>query len=93
LRNAHTALQQGTLAWLTNSSSGQLVSYTRSDSNGTFLVLINFSDGAVTGTVSSLPAASGWQDDSPVGSPGGTNHAAPPSFSLMAHDFAVFEAK
>jgi cyclomaltodextrinase / maltogenic alpha-amylase / neopullulanase len=92
LRNAHTALQQGTLTWVPNSASGQVVSYTRSDSSGTLLVLINFSDGPVTGTVSSLPAASGWRDDSPVGSPGGMSHSSPPSFSLAARDFAVFEA-
>ncbi len=93
LRNSHTALQQGTLTWLTNNASDQVVGYTRSDANGTFLVLINFSDGMVTGTVSSLPPASSWQDVSPSGSPGGTSHAAPPSFSLAAHDFAIFEAK
>jgi glycosidase len=93
LRNGHTALQQGTLTWLSNSASGQVVSYTRSDSNGTFLVLVNFSGGPVSGTVSSIPAANGWRDVSPAGSPGGANHLAPPSFSLAAHDFAVFEAK
>jgi cyclomaltodextrinase / maltogenic alpha-amylase / neopullulanase len=93
LRNAHTALQQGALTWVTNSASGQVASYTRSDSSGTFLVLINFSDGPVIGTVSSLPAASIWRDDSPFGSPGGMSHTAPPSFSLAARDFAVFEAE
>lgn len=92
LRSAHTALQQGALTWLTNSASGQVVSLSRSDSTGTFVVLINFSSGPVTGTVSSLPAASSWQDISPVGSPGGTTHAAPANFSLAARDFAVFEA-
>ena len=93
LRNAHTALQQGTVSWLSNSASGQVVSYTRANAGETFLVLINFSDGPVTGTVSSLPSANGWQDESPAGSPGGTSHVTPPSFSLVAHDFAVFEAK
>lgn len=92
LRNAHTALQQGTLTWVTNSASGQVASYTRSDASGTLLVLINLSDGPVTGTVSSLPAASAWKDSSPLGSPGGMGHTSPPSFSLAARDFAVFEA-
>lgn len=93
LRNQNTALQQGTLTWLTNSVSGQVVTYARTDSNGTFLIAINFSGGPVSGTISSAPGASGWTDVSPAGSPGGTSHAAPPSLSLAAYDFAVFRAQ
>jgi cyclomaltodextrinase / maltogenic alpha-amylase / neopullulanase len=92
LRNANTALQQGSLTWLTNSASGQVVSYSRSDSNGTFLVVINFSNGQVSGTVSAVPTESAWTDVSPTGSPGGTSHPTPPSFSLAAYDFAVYQA-
>ena len=93
LRNANTALQQGSLTWLTNSASTQVVSYSRSDSNATFVVVINFSNGQMSGTISGAPAANGWSDVSPTGSPGGVTHPAPPSFTLAAYDFAVFRAK
>jgi cyclomaltodextrinase / maltogenic alpha-amylase / neopullulanase len=91
LRNSSTALQQGTVTWIQSSNGASVASYTRSDATGTFLVLINFSGSAVTGTVSA-PSESGWTDVSPVGSPGGTTHYAPPALSLAAYDFAVFRA-
>jgi cyclomaltodextrinase / maltogenic alpha-amylase / neopullulanase len=92
LRNANTALQQGTLTWLTNSASDQVVSYSRVDSNGSFVVVINFSNGQVSGTITGAPAATSWSDVSPTGSPGGVTHVAPPSFTLAAYDFSVFRA-
>ncbi len=92
LRNGSTALQQGATMFLSNSDEGQVVTYTRSDSTGTFLVAINFSGGSVSGSIGA-PAESGWTDVSPSGSPGGTSHPAPPSLSLGAHDFAVFRAR
>jgi glycosidase len=92
LRNGSTALQQGSVTWVSNTAPAQVVSYTRSDATATFLVLINFSGTTQTGTVSA-PAASGWTDLSPTGSPGGLTHAQPSAFSLAAYDFAVFRAK
>lgn len=92
LRNRATALQQGTVTWVTNSASTQIASFARSDASGTFLVVVNFSNGLVTGTVDA-PTATAWADVSPAGSPGGTAHAAPPALSLAAYDFAVYEAK
>jgi glycosidase len=92
LRNGSPALQQGAVGWIANSAPAHVVSYTRSDANATFLVVINFSAGPVTATVSS-PAATGWVDVSPVGSPGGSAHAPPPAVSLGAFDFAVFRAR
>ncbi len=91
LRNGAPALQNGAVTWVTSSVPAHVVSYTRSDASATYLVVVNFSNAAVTGTVAS-PAASGWTDVSPVGSPGGTTHAAPPALSLKAYDFAVFRA-
>jgi cyclomaltodextrinase / maltogenic alpha-amylase / neopullulanase len=91
LRNAHTALQQGAVTWVTNNAPDQVVSYARSDSSGTLLVVINFSEAAVKGTVTP-PAANGWTDLSPTGSPGGTTHVAPPNLSLQPYDFEVFRA-
>jgi glycosidase len=92
LRNGSSTLQHGAVTWITNSVPAQVVTYTRSDANGTYLVAINFSNAAVTGTVSS-PAASGWTDVSPVGSPGSNAHAAPPALSLGSFDFAVFRGR
>ncbi len=91
LRNANKALQQGKVTWINNSASDHVVSFTRSDANATFLVVVNFSGNTVTGTVSA-PAGT-WTDVSPTGSPGGNAHAAPPSFSLKGYDFEVFRAK
>jgi cyclomaltodextrinase len=93
LRNASSALQQGSVMWLTNSQSAHVVSFSRSDGSGTFVIVINFSNAALTGTLTGTPNATSWQDVSPVGSPGGTTHPAPPAFSLGAYDFAVFKAK
>jgi glycosidase len=92
LRNGNPALQQGSVTWVSTTAATHVVSYTRSDANATFLVLINFSSAAVTGTVSA-PASSGWTDVSPTGSPGGLAHVQPPTLSLAAYDFAVFRAK
>ena len=91
LRNENPALQQGTVTWVANTGGNSVASYTRSDANATFLVVINLSGVAVTGTLS-VPVAIAWTDVSPSGSPGGMNHALPPMLSLMAHDFAVFRA-
>jgi glycosidase len=91
LRNANTALQQGKMEWATTTPSNHIVSFTRSDASGTFLVIINFSPDTVTGSVSAS-AAGGWSEVTPDGSPGGNTHVAPPSFSLKAYDYAVFRA-
>jgi glycosidase len=92
LRNGSSTLQRGAVTWVANSVPAHVVTFTRSDANGTYLVAINFSGATVTGTVSS-PSAGGWTDVSPVGSPGGTAHPAPPALSLGGFDFAVFRAK
>jgi glycosidase len=92
LRSGSSTLQGGAVTWIANTAPAHVVTYTRSDANGTYLVAINFSGASVSGTVSS-PAASGWTDVSPVGSPGGTAHAAPPALMLGAFDFEVFRAR
>jgi glycosidase len=89
LRNGNPALQQGAVEWITNSAPDSVVSYTRRNSDSTFLVVINFGSGAVGGTLTGLDSGQ-WTDVSPVGSPGGTSHVQPPAFSLAAYDFAVF---
>ena len=89
LRNGNPALQQGAVNWITNSAPSSVVSYTRTNADATFLVVINFSNNVVSGTLSGLNTGS-WTDVSPVGSPGGTTHAQPPALMLSPYDFAVF---
>jgi cyclomaltodextrinase / maltogenic alpha-amylase / neopullulanase len=91
LRKSNPALQQGSVTWIANSAASSVASYTRTSANVTFLVAINFSDAAVTGTLAA-PTANGWTDVTPAGSPSGTSHPVPPTLSLLAHDFAVFRA-
>jgi len=91
LRNSSSALRQGDFAWLDNSSAQHVVSFTRSDSSGKFVILIDFSNSDVSGSLTSPPSGT-WKDVSPVGSPGGTTHMAPPNFALKSYDFAVFRS-
>ena len=91
LRSGNTALQQGSLTWVTNTRPNQVISYDRSDINGEFLIEINFSGTQTTGSLSNLPAgAATWTEVTPPGAPGGLNHTAPPYFTLAPHDFAIF---
>ncbi len=92
LRSASSALAQGALTWVDNTTPAAVTSYTRTDASATFLILVNFSGAAVTGTVSGVGDET-WTDVSPTGSPGGSLHVSPPAMSLKAYDFAVFRAK
>jgi len=92
LRNANSALQQGDFAWLDNSSPQHVLSFVRSDASAKLIVVENFSSAPVTGTLTSPPSGS-WKDVTPSGSPGGSAHTAPPSFSLKAWDFEVFRSE
>ncbi len=89
LRNGNPALQQGSLTWVTNSASSQVATLDRVSGTTEFLVEINFSGSALSGTVNAT--AGGWADVTPSGSPGGKGHTAPGYFSLQGHDFAIFE--
>ena len=82
------ALQQGTLTWLTNSSA-QVATYDRTGGGNEYIVEINTNGTAASGTITGPTGT--WTDVTPVGSPGGTSHVAPPSFSLAAYDFAIFK--
>ncbi len=90
LRLANPALQQGTLAWQTNSSPAQVATYDRVSNGTEFLVEINFSGSTVSGTVN-VPAGNAWTDVTPSGSPGGQSHVQPGTLSLQPYDFAIFK--
>ena len=61
LRKGSTALQQGAVTWVTNTAGRGVVSYTRSDTTSTFLVILNFSNAAVTGAIAA-PTNNRWVD-------------------------------
>lgn len=92
LRAGQSALSHGVTEWVENDAPNAVASFTRTESKGdgasTALVVVNFTEGPVTGTLSAPSGA--WRDVSPAPSPGGTHHSLPPAFSLIAHDFAVF---
>lgn len=92
VRNANTALQQGSLTWVTTTLANQVIAYDRSDINAEFLIEINFSGTQANGSLSNLPAgAATWTEVTPAGAPGGVNHTALPYFKLAPYDFAIFK--
>ena len=51
LRKDHPAFTSGQIAWLPNSDPAKIVSYLRRDDKDEFVIVINFSDRPVTGTL------------------------------------------
>jgi cyclomaltodextrinase / maltogenic alpha-amylase / neopullulanase len=68
LRRAHEALRQGETQWLSNSDEARVLTFLRRDAHEEFLVAINLSSPAWTGTVG-LPEASPWTEVTPEMSP------------------------
>lgn len=89
--NSNGALQQGTTTWVTNSSSS-VSSYDRTGGGSEYLVEINTSSSAQSGTISP-PAGGAWIEVTPAGAPGGQSHENPGTgdFSLQGYDFAIFQ--
>lgn len=90
LRTNHYALQQGSLNWLGNSASGQVLTYSRAASGEEFVVTINLGGGASSGSIN-VSGGQAWTEMTPTGAPGGQAHTVPPNFYLQAKDFAVFQ--
>ena len=91
LRRKTPALQTGDMAWVTNSAPSQVLTYTRSGGGQQFLVEINASNAAVSGTVT-LPTGGAWTEVKIKGMVGaGRAHAAPPNVLLKPKEFAVFQ--
>jgi cyclomaltodextrinase / maltogenic alpha-amylase / neopullulanase len=57
LRKDNPALRTAEVNWLKNSDETKIVSFTRADAHDEFLILINFSNRPVNGTVETLNAA------------------------------------
>lgn len=90
LRANHYALTQGTLAWLSNSAPGQVLTYDRVANGEEFVVTINSSNSAVSGTIN-VSSGQPWTEMTPTGAPGGQAHTAPTGFNLQPKDFAIFQ--
>ena len=90
LRRHNPALTRGAMTWLTNSTPSQVLTYERTDGAAEFLVEINLSSTAASGSVEA-PAGPDWtrvplaetQTDPP----------APPRISLAPKGFAIFKRR
>jgi cyclomaltodextrinase len=60
LRKANPALCNGSVEWLPNTATNQVVSFLRKDDKDEFLILINFANSEVSGSIS-LDDAAGFQ--------------------------------
>jgi len=89
--NSGGALQQGTTTWVSNSSS-VVSSCDRTGGGQEYLIEINTSTSAFSGTISA-PAGGAWIEVTPAGAPGGQSHTNPGTgnFSLAGDDFAIFK--
>jgi glycosidase len=85
LRREHAALRQGTTAWLHNSDEDRVITYLRRDEREEFLVAVNLSNRAFSGTVE----AAG--DFSEVATGGDASRTIGlPALALNAWGFRIF---
>ena len=90
LRANNAALRQGSLFWLTNSTPRQVLTYTRTEGDSQFLVVINLSKTAAIGRIS-LPDGPSWVDVTPGAPPRPTGARVDPArYQLGPGGFAVY---
>lgn len=90
LRRQYPALQQGTMTWLDNSASRQVLTYTRTGGGRQFLVEVNLSSSPATGTITA-PAGAKWKPVPIIGVGTAGSSAAPPKITLPPKGFAIFQ--
>ena len=90
LRRKTPALQTGDMAWITNSVPSQVLTYTRTGGGQQFLIEINCSGAAASGTVT-VPAEPQWTQVSITGVLPKTLHAVPSEISLQPKEFVVYK--
>ncbi len=90
LRRNNPALHEGAMTWLTNSLPVQVITYERTGRSQEFLVEINCSAAAASGTVQA-PAGVAWTEVKIAGVQGHGAHPAPPQVSLPPKGFALFK--
>jgi glycosidase len=88
LRHQYAALRNSGVDWLDNSDETRLLSFLRADEKDELLVVINFSDHPLTGTVD-LKNAHGFQ---PVEIAGRHNSdgGSPPVFQLSGFEWRIY---
>lgn len=89
LRQAHPAFYNGSVEWLDNTAANSVVSYLRKDDNDEYLVLINFSNGEVSGTLNNLDGAGDFKPVIIGGQPVPTDNL-PPDFKLESYGWRIF---
>lgn len=87
LRNNNPAFYNGTVEWLDNTATNHVVSFLRRDTRDEFLVLINFSNSEIEGSVNVVP--DGFKPVSIGGLPVPTD-AALPNFKLDSYGWYIF---
>ena len=89
LRRNNAAFYNGSVEWLDNTAGNQVVSFVRHDDKDEFLILINFSNSEVSGSVNNLDGAGDFKPvnigDQPV-SPDSTL----PDFKLESYGWCIF---
>jgi glycosidase len=88
LRKQNPALCTGTVEWLDNTATNQVVSFLRKDDKNEFLVLINFSSSVVLGSVT-LDAADGFEPVS-IGDQPRPIDTSLPNFKLNSYSWYIF---
>jgi glycosidase len=88
LREHNPAFTSGTVNWLDNTAASQVVSFTRSDSKDEFLVLINFSNGEVNGSLNTADL-DGFKPVS-LGDQPAPADTALPDFKLGSYGWCIF---
>lgn len=88
LRQNNPAFYNGTVEWLDNTATNQVVSFVRSDEKDEFLVLINFSTSVITGSID-MDDADGFKPVSIGGQPVPADTALP-DFKLESYGWYIF---
>jgi cyclomaltodextrinase / maltogenic alpha-amylase / neopullulanase len=88
LRKHNPALYNGTVQWLDNTATNQVISFVRGDEKDQFLVLINFSNSQIQGSLA-MPNGDGFQPivigDQPV-----PIDTTLPNFKLKSFGWCIF---
>jgi cyclomaltodextrinase len=86
LRRSHPAFRTGKLQWLQNSTPNDVVSLMRSDDTDEFVVLVNFANRPVSGSVE-IPDAAGFKPVTPGvrNTPGGF-----PRYNLRSYEYRIY---
>ena len=90
LRRSNPAFTQGTMDWLPNTVSRQVLTYTRTGGGSQFLMEVNLSPTEAHGTVQA-PVERGWTEVRIAGRQDAGSHAALPQISLPPKGFAIFK--